>query len=50
MRLALYAIACVLIPAAWGVVMYRLFGYFERRRLRNVDEPRRELPPSDYSI
>jgi uncharacterized SAM-binding protein YcdF (DUF218 family) len=47
MGTVLYAIACVAIPALWGVVMYYAFGYWERRR-RKARAP--ELPPVDYSI
>jgi len=49
-RTLLYAFACLVLPALWGLVMVRVFGYWERRRLpaRTRDDP--DLPPIDYSI
>jgi hypothetical protein len=49
----LYAILCVLVPAAWGLVMYHAFGFVDRRRrvregARPAAEP--EYPPIDYYI
>jgi hypothetical protein len=41
-----YAVACVVLPAAWGVAMYYVFGFLRRRRERQPGEP----PPVDYSI
>ncbi len=41
-----YAAACVLLPAAWGVLMYYAFGFLQRRRERRSGEP----PPIDYLI
>jgi hypothetical protein len=43
----LYAIVCVLVPAAWGLVMYHAFSFMDRRRMEaKPDDP----PPIDYSI
>ena len=44
----LFALSCVVLPAAWGVLMYFVFGAFERRyrRVARKDAP----PPIDYSI
>ena len=44
----LFAVACVVLPGAWGVLMYFAFGALERRRKKSVakDAP----PPIDYSI
>lgn len=44
----LYAAACVVLPAAWGVAMYFAFGALERRRKRAAT--RDAEPPIDYSI
>jgi hypothetical protein len=45
----LYALLCVLAPAAWGVFMYFAFGWLERRRRRaDLREP--GPPPIDYTI
>jgi hypothetical protein len=43
-----YVAASVVVPAAWGVAMYWVFGWLERRRRRSAgrDAP----PPVDYSI
>jgi hypothetical protein len=46
MPLWLYAALCVVVPAAWGVIMYFLFGFVDRRRTAR----RGEAPPIDYSI
>jgi hypothetical protein len=44
----LYVIACVTIPALWGVAMYYAFGLWDRHRQKSIqkDAP----PPVDYSI
>ena len=43
-----YALLCVLGPAAWGMLMYLLFGWVQgRRRPRPRSE---EFPGADYSI
>lgn len=44
----LFAVSCVVLPAVWGVLMYFVFGAFQRRYERVVrkDAP----PPIDYSI
>ena len=44
----LYVAACVVVPAAWGVLMYFVFGALRRRRQRETTRP--EQPPVDYSI
>ena len=44
----LYASACVLVPALWGVVMYHVFGWIQRRTRRGG--PKADVPPIDYSI
>lgn len=47
MPLWLHVIACVVVPAGWGVLMYFAFNVLDRRRA----EPRPEDPPPiDYSI
>jgi len=43
----LYALACALLPAAWGVLMYVAFGALDRRRKMPHDDSE---PPIDYSI
>ncbi len=43
----LYALLCLVVPALWGVLMYYLFGWIQRRR-RQVT--REDAPPVDYSI
>lgn len=44
-----YALLCVLGPAAWGMLMYLLFGWVQERRRR--PRPRNEeFPGADYSI
>jgi hypothetical protein len=46
-----YALACVAAPAVWGVAMYYVFGWIQRRRARlrgRAGAP--ELPPIDYTI
>jgi hypothetical protein len=47
---ALYVVACVALPAAWGVLMYHAFGAAERRRRRRSVQQSIERPPVDYSI
>lgn len=42
-----YALACVVVPAVWGVLMYFVFGYWDARRRR---APKDGPPPIDYSI
>lgn len=42
-----YVAACVLGPAAWGLLMYGLFNVIDRRRTR---APKDDAPPVDYSI
>lgn len=44
----LYALACVLVPAVWGGLMYLVFGWWRARR--GTLPPRREKPPVDYII
>ena len=46
----LYAAACVVIPAAWGLAMAWLFGAVERRRKAAVERRDGDPPPIDYSI
>jgi hypothetical protein len=43
----LYVAACVVVPGVWGVAMYHVFGFIERRRKRSVKS---DTPPVDYSI
>ena len=43
----LYAALCVVAPAAWGVLMYVVFGWL--RKLR-ASPTRDERPPADYTI
>lgn len=55
MPLLAYVALCLVVPAAWGVAMYRVFDWLARRRAERVDpdEPTPELeehPPIDYSI
>ena len=47
LRRVVYALACVLAPAAWGGFMYLVFGFW-RRRARPTDA--RTDPPRDYTI
>ncbi len=44
----LYIVACVLVPACWGLLMYVGFNVLDRKRMaqRQADAP----PPIDYSI
>ena len=44
--LVLYAIACVVAPAVWGLAMYYVFGWLRRRMERRGAK----VPPVDYSI
>ncbi|MGD0675074.1 MAG: hypothetical protein ABSC94_06615 [Polyangiaceae bacterium] len=44
-----YAIACVVLPAAWGIAVSRVFGFVHRRRSRH-ERVRGDPPPVDYSI
>ncbi len=48
MPLWLHVLACVVVPAGWGVVMYFVFSFVDARRVgrRQQDEP----PPIDYTI
>jgi hypothetical protein len=53
MGTVLYALACVLAPAAWGLAMFYVFGFVDRRRAERAEKPdhrEEELPPIDYSI
>jgi hypothetical protein len=43
----LHVAACVVVPAIIALVMYLLFGAWDRRRRRNHAA---ELPPIDYLI
>jgi hypothetical protein len=45
----LYALLCVLGPAAWGLLMYRAFGWVQTRRSR-VRGGLQDIPPTDYCI
>ena len=44
----LYAVACVVAPAIWGVIMYHAFGWLRRRLEKSGGKDR--VPPVDYSI
>jgi hypothetical protein len=48
MSILVYIAACIIVPAAWGVLMYVCFNAIDSRRLaqRQADAP----PPIDYSI
>jgi hypothetical protein len=48
MTSAVYVAFCVLAPAAWGGLMYVVFGWVRRRTTR--DRGRDDLPPADYTI
>jgi hypothetical protein len=50
MRFFAYAVACVVLPAAWGVLMYYVFGLVQRRRERRHARDSGDPPPIDYSI
>ena len=41
------AVAVILLPAAWGGLMYGVFEFLDRRRRRFR---RDDIPPIDYSI
>jgi hypothetical protein len=43
----LYAVLCVVAPAAWGVLMYIVFGWVQRRSASPRPD---DLPPVDYTI
>ena len=45
----LYAALCVVIPALWALLMFRLVTALERRGAP-PEPPRDSLPPPDYSI
>jgi hypothetical protein len=45
-----YAVACVVLPALWGVLMYYVFGLVQRRRRRGAAHEAPNPPPIDYSI
>lgn len=49
----LYAVLCVVLPLAWGVMVVvlsnRLEGFIARRRARD-GKPPRDLPPTEYHI
>lgn len=44
----IYIAACLLVPAAWGVVSAHIFERIDRRKKLADDAARR--PPVDYSI
>ncbi len=46
----LHALACVVVPALWGVAMFYAFGAFDHRRERDSKSDAARLPPADYSI
>jgi hypothetical protein len=48
MSLPIYVALCLVVPAAWGVVMYFLFNLIGKRR--EAERDRDEPPPIDYSI
>jgi hypothetical protein len=45
-----YAVACVILPALWGVLVYLVFGLLQRRRARRIGRAPGDPPPIDYSI
>jgi hypothetical protein len=47
MPLWIYAILAVVVPAAWGVAMYKLFSVVDQR---HAEKRKQALPPIDYSI
>jgi hypothetical protein len=44
-----YAAACVVLPAVWGVAMHYVFGFVLRRSGARAAPPERP-PPIDYEI
>ena len=48
MPMWLYALACVVVPGVWGVIMFYVFNAVGRRRAQR--EQRDRPPPIDYSI
>lgn len=48
MPLWLHALACVLVPGLWGVLMYFVVSALSRRKLTRDTE--NAPPPIDYSI
>jgi hypothetical protein len=50
MGTVLYALACVVVPAVWGVAMFYAFGFVDRRRRLRAKPAEQDLPPIDYSI
>ncbi|MBW3622826.1 MAG: hypothetical protein KY468_05385 [Armatimonadetes bacterium] len=49
----LYALACVLVPVAWGVLVVRVTGRVESwigDRFRRGKEDRPDLPPLEYHL
>ncbi len=47
MPIWLHVLACVVVPAVWGGVMYLAFNVVDRRRTRRSSD---DVPPIDYSI
>jgi hypothetical protein len=47
-----YGLGCVVVPAIWGVAMYYVFGWIQRRRerLRGRTGAPGDPPPIDYRI
>lgn len=43
-----YALACVLVPFGWGVLMFYAFGWWQARLRRRASQA--GPPPIDYSI
>jgi hypothetical protein len=45
-----YVVACLALPAVWGVVAAKLFSRLDRRRKARADAAAAERPPIDYVI
>jgi hypothetical protein len=50
MPLWLYSVACVVVPAGWGVLMYFVFNALSRRNGNHGHDDSDRPPPIDYSI
>ncbi len=50
MPLWAYIVLCLVVPAVWGVMMYKAFDWLVRRRAASDADGGDEQPPIDYSI